>query len=355
MIDKSRILYEAATEVRRRLHEMKESHIGQINQQLENLYCAIGRVRKFQRRLVLCSTRTWKAALRRTLQDMEGALHDVLYQKQNTEYSIFQAKRDVPKVVDVFGELKQMEDEFSEVSYDRDESVLSVITEPVVLEGVHLGEFEIRLYLGQMSSIENSYPFNVVALDPNPTTGDDSVTHPHVRDECLCTGDGSAAIKNSLINGRVCDFFSLVRSILNTYNANSPHVSLSKWHGIPCSDCGDSVNPDESYFCQFCESDLCPDCSSICQSCEGSACLRCIQTCRLCDEPVCPRCIVECQDCNEELCMKCLDDDKCPCNQIEVEENRDGTEQEKGQGTAVDENKEPKENFETSRTSSGDP
>ena len=57
--------------------------------------------------------------------------------------------------------------------------------------------------------------YRVVALDPHPAGSDESVTHPHVRDEQLCAGDAAAAIRSALAGGRICDFFLLVRSVLD--------------------------------------------------------------------------------------------------------------------------------------------
>ncbi len=41
-------------------------------------------------------------------------------------------------------------------------------------------------------------------------------------------------IRTALEQGRLCDFFSLVRSILNTYSPDSPYVSLYDWCGVAC-------------------------------------------------------------------------------------------------------------------------
>ena len=63
----------------------------------------------------------------------------------------------------------------------------------------------------------------MIALDPHPAALNDAVTHPHVSDERLCTGDAGAAIQAALAAGRVFDFFTLVRSVLVTYNPESPY------------------------------------------------------------------------------------------------------------------------------------
>ncbi len=100
---------------------------------------------------------------------------------------------------------------------------------------VYLGEFEIQLQLaGQGESHDHEELYRIVAVDPHPATSDESVTHPHVRDECLCAGEAGAAICSALTSGRICDFFLLVRSVLKEYNPKSPFVPLDKWNGICC-------------------------------------------------------------------------------------------------------------------------
>ena len=48
-------------------------------------------------------------------------------------------------VSEIYADLVALHDEFDEVSFDRQARTISVTTEPIELEGVHLGPFEIRL------------------------------------------------------------------------------------------------------------------------------------------------------------------------------------------------------------------
>ena len=58
---------------------------------------------------------------------------------------------------DIYQDLVALRQEFEELDYDLRERRLSVVTEPIVLEGVYLGPFEIRLQwarpMGMYSSI----------------------------------------------------------------------------------------------------------------------------------------------------------------------------------------------------------
>jgi len=71
--------------------------------------------------------------------------------------------------------------------------------------------------------------------------------------DVVCEGDGAAAIKAALEEGRLCDFFSMVGSILNTYNPDNPYVALSDWDGVACYECGYVMDYESSYYCTYCD------------------------------------------------------------------------------------------------------
>ena len=83
---------------------------------------------------------------------------------------------------------------------------------------MNLGPFEIRLDWGSLS---DPNPYSVVALDPNSAASNDEVTHPHVKDEHLCEGEGHSAIRAALAECRLLDFFMLVSQVLHTYGQGS--------------------------------------------------------------------------------------------------------------------------------------
>jgi hypothetical protein len=142
-----------------------------------------------------------------------------------------------------------------------------------------------------VDAVGQSRAYRVIAVRPCPAAGNDEVTHPHVRDETLCEGDGSVPIRAALSQGRLLDFFILVNQILQTYNPDSAHVLLDRWDGISCRDCGWRMPRDEHGLCDRCEEPLCSDCSTHCQGC---------------DRFICSGCVSECSDCGEHLCAQCL-------------------------------------------------
>lgn len=222
---------------------------------------------------------------------------------------------------DVLGELGQVRDEFGEFRYDHGESLLTVTTEPITLQGIELGRFEIRLRVDRLKNTQSGPPYEIVALDPNRPESNDSITHPHVSDDRLCEGDASAAIRAALDQGRLCDFFLLVRSVLTTYNEDSPYVRLDEWDGIACYDCGDVTS--QSYWCECCHRDFCDDCFSHCEVCERSVCAGCAESCPSCEDRACPSCRRPCEVCGKTHCTSCLEENTCPDCRATTTENED--------------------------------
>ncbi len=207
-----------------------------------------------------------------------------------------------PQTRDFFADLRQLEAEFEGVEVRWNDKVLRVTTEAIELRGVQLGRFAIEL-----SWEQSSHPgacFEVVALEPNPASGGQGITHPHVRDRTLCPGDAAGPLKRALRDGRIADAFVLIRSVLRTYNPSSPYAPLSEWEGSPCSECGTAVGDDDRYSCEGCDSDFCDGCSRSCIRCGSSRCSDCLDPCALCDRECCSGCL-DTDDAERSLCNDC--------------------------------------------------
>ena len=129
-----------------------------------------------------------------------------------------------PTVSAVYQDLLALRNEFDDVEIDPKAHELAVTTDTIELDGVLLGDFQIRLDWSQIGLV--SQPYRVVALDPHPASRRDDVTHPHVQDERLCEGDGRAAIAAALAEGRFYEFFLLVNQLLHNYGHGSAFVEL---------------------------------------------------------------------------------------------------------------------------------
>jgi hypothetical protein len=279
------------------------------------------RLRTARRKLRLCCTRQWFAAAAEVASELCCTLRRMTYDLNRLQALADGAERQPPGCAELAAELRQAEREFGELRYDRKRQFVAVATEAIELEGIDLGEFEIRLLLASREAAPGPEDlYRVVALTPHPAASDETVTHPHVREERLCAGDAGAAIRSALDHGRICDFFLLVKAVLEKYNSGSPFVRPENWEGGACYDCGRGLG-GESYCCPDCENDFCSECISVCQQCGSSHCDNCLTMCQACEESVCANCLRRCPDCRKAICRACLDNNQCSCHQKKEKED----------------------------------
>ncbi len=104
----------------------------------------------------------------------------------------------VPSVRCLLADIEQLRKEMGGLRYHAGQGILAVTIEPVTLEGVYLGPFEIQLFLNSLARDEPYSAYEIVALDPHPAGCNSDVTHPHVSDQRLCAGDAVAPIGAAL-------------------------------------------------------------------------------------------------------------------------------------------------------------
>jgi hypothetical protein len=219
---------------------------------------------------------------------------------------------------DIAADLAALEDEFEKVELNLQERKLSVLTSAIELEDTYLGPFRIVLH---WEDIGQGACYDVIATDPQPADRNDEVNHPHVMGESLCEGEGATAIRKAIAQGRLLDFFTLVKQILETYNPDSAYVALSRWNGgVDCYDCGNSISEDESCCCSRCSETVCDSCHGSCEACDETLCSGCSSSCQECRGVFCRGCL-ECRPGSQVLvCNHCLekgnksDDDETPAS-----------------------------------------
>ncbi|MCY2924924.1 MAG: hypothetical protein NT031_05710, partial [Planctomycetota bacterium] len=276
------------------------NRLAQVAVSAHNVANSLAGIARLGHLLTACAGRGWNAAAGHVCDRIRQSLTDLPYYTSHVDQALQGRKCRGTGFSDILADLRQVEEEFDGLRYDRGQKALSVTVGPVQLEGVYLGEFEIRLLVASMGQAGRSRgSYRIVAMDPNPAGCNPSVTHPHVSDERLCEGEASAPIRAALAEGRICDFFQLVNSVLTTYNASSPYVSLRDWNGRPCHDCGETMSESNSSSCTSCDNDLCDGCISFCRNCDESTCPECLELCSACGEKMCPSCKVECPECGE--------------------------------------------------------
>ena len=291
--------------------------INSYHEQLEMIQLGLGK----------SISKQWDAATVKLIANAQRITRDVPFAINELEHAVKNSQPKIPAPRQLYEELQQVQEEFGRLDYNQEEQTLCVFTEPIELEGIFLGDFEIQLQIAKVAEMKNNGYLRVIALDPHPAATNDCVTHPHVSDEYLCTGDASVPMQTALANGRVCDFFMLVRSVLDTYNPSSPYVSLDEWDGICCYDCGYVVSGDDSYYCESCDNSVCDECLGYCRCCDTSLCNGCLSSCPVCEEPCCEECLKSCSECEGSVCSSCIDDDLCPTCKQEQENNENEDEQ----------------------------
>lgn len=260
-----------------------------------------------QRKLAL--GRDWELAARRLEQDLQSQLKTLADQMRAlTSRFASDARPRLTTATDIYQEIMSLCAEFDDVTWSRPDGTLSVTTEDIVLEGIDLGRFQIEL---DWRELPDTACFRVIALDPNPASSNEYVTHPHVEHESLCVGEAAMPIQYALKEGRIADFFLIVNNVLLTYNCSSAHVSLAGWHGVQCSDCGNLVDSDDRYACERCDRCLCQDCYRYCEPCSGYFCCECVVCCGACDHDVCHDCRKPCTSCESSFCPSCLEEKLC--------------------------------------------
>jgi hypothetical protein len=224
----------------------------------------------------------------------------------------------IPTLRELFEELLAIEEDFDSLSIDHSEGTIAVLTDAIQLEGVDLGRFLIELSYGAIGDLSHERWFKAIAQDPRNPSHDSSITHPHVCDDRVCTGDATMPIRLALTAGRLSEFFLLVRSVLQTYNADSAYVRLEDWDGISCADCGECCSPNDACWCEGCEKDHCEDCIRCCVDCSQSGCRSCLKASELTRDWVCSSCEATCDDCGR-FGAKCELNENGLCDDCQAE------------------------------------
>ena len=318
-----KILIRVANRIQEALMKLKNSRYSELMRRLTSFAGQFQELTAESRKMGASLARGWFSAAEQCCSRTSKLLNDTSYSISQIKQLTEGPQKKTPKLSLLVDELGQVQEEFGNLDFDKAENAVSIVTEPITLDDVPLGPFRIQLELDKLSELYKDRPYRVIALNPNPPATDEEVTHPHVSGERLCEGDGCVAIRSALEQGRLSDFFTLVRSILNTYNPDSPYVSLDDWSGESCYDCGYVMSREDTYYCYYCEHDYCSQCSTYCHQCEETACLGCSSQCPHCEELVCKNCISKCTECEELCCESCLEDDHCPNCKEEMEKENE--------------------------------
>lgn len=283
----------------------------------------LGRLRSMERHwhhLSVARSRGWHAAAAEKEQDLQAEVIGI----ELISFHLFRRPRQLPAspqapmLRTIVDELRQLREEFEDVQIDLKEGLIGVSTDHIVLEGIDLGPFSIELHVSRLADRLDGGCFNCVALEPNPAASNEATTHPHVQDGHLCAGEAALPIQAALKDGRIADAFVLIRSVLQSYNSDSPYIALENWSGTRCEDCDYLADSERMYFCNGCERDVCEECHSYCEICNEGCCRSCLETDTVSGNRCCAACRRICSLCERtvdeesfdeatELCPGCLE------------------------------------------------
>jgi len=269
---------------------------------------AVQRLDAIVRRLQFAHDHRWSRGLAEHTRDYDRECRSLIEHLRHRQQALreFLQQRPLLPVHEIWRDLLALGEEFPEVECDLKKGTLTVVTEDIVLEGADLGSFQIVLRWDSLKS-DPSY----LVINPDSELLYSDITHPHVQNQQLCEGEGSGPISQALEQGRLLDFFVLVRQVLETYNPDSAYRKLSHWRGRDCQDCGCSVSDDESSHCDACGNELCGDCRYGCQHCSNDCCSQCHAVCAHCLGIFCSNCLETCTSCSREFCESCQESPTC--------------------------------------------
>ena len=299
----------AANMIMTALQYLKQERLRQVLQRLGEFRWRCSDVTKHSNKFQMAIDRRWRQSANKIQSRISRSANEALHYLERLRNIAAVDDSKAPALNDIVAELHHVEQEFGELIFDFKAGTASIKTDCIVLEGMSLGPFEICLSLNNIGKMATDSPYRVIALEPNPAGSDADVTHPHVRYERLCEGDGFIPIQKAIQQGRLNDFFTIVTQILQTYNPDSPYVSLDDWEGVFCYDCGYTTSGDDRYFCEYCERDFCSNCSTWCKLCDVTICLGCSIECPVCNQTVCKDCTTMCAECEETFCKDCVNED----------------------------------------------
>ena len=120
-----------------------------------------------------CASRGWHGAATRLTSKLECKLRDIPYSVEQAIQMIASVKTKPASFRQIVEELTQLQDEFGSVEYNLQERTFSVFTDPIELEDIYLGDFEIRLDVEKLAQLRDSSAFQVIAQEPHPAASND--------------------------------------------------------------------------------------------------------------------------------------------------------------------------------------
>ncbi|MFA5866333.1 MAG: hypothetical protein WC975_16800 [Phycisphaerae bacterium] len=188
---KSKELFRIADRIRDELVKLHQHRYKELLQRMSNVSIQLADIAQTSKQLAQSVNHHWSAAAERCRDRMNRDLYFVSHAVGDLHQFSQTPKFTLPDVRTIYEELLQVQDEFEEFSFDFTENLLSVDTQPVELDGLYLGSFQIQLEVKNLWRHYNQASYYVFARDPHTASSNNEVTHPHVSSDRLCEGDGN--------------------------------------------------------------------------------------------------------------------------------------------------------------------
>ena len=139
----------------------------------------------------LALTKNWLSSSEKCCSRLTRTLDEIAYSASRIKPLTNDNLKTV-NITQIIDELRQTEQEFGQISFNKDKNTVSVTTDNITLDDLYLGPFQIELQINKLSEIYRDSPYYCIALEPNSAATNEEVTHPHISSDKLCEGDGSA-------------------------------------------------------------------------------------------------------------------------------------------------------------------
>lgn len=263
------------------------------------------------------------ARLEASLNDLDGRTTTARETRDQISHLKFNAGP--PKAEGVAGALAALAVSGAEVKVTR--TAVSIVwrTEPITLQYANdgprdadwgSGEVALGAFLITVVFDRGNVRVEAHAINPNPCVWGNTVTHPHVRDGKVCTGEGQRPLIDALLGGNLDLAKEIVDRIIGYYSSANPFARLSEWQGrrITCRECQTAILVDPNVRqkqCRRCGGNLCGDCGTACEGCGSVCCSQCLIQCRNCDVERCSGCLRQCSNCANPVCRDCRAEVSC--------------------------------------------
>ena len=138
-------LFKIADLILSKLKLLRNKRYDEIQKKLYNVIASHEKLRSIREGIFKCLRFKWHRSAEKLVTRAQRILQELPYTLGELERTIKTSEAELPTLRQVYEELRQVQEEFGRLAYSPEEKTISVFTEPIELEGIFLGDFEIKL------------------------------------------------------------------------------------------------------------------------------------------------------------------------------------------------------------------